>query len=106
MPRPKKRRQIGRTPAQRMYKPAGIPLDQLERVRLLEEELEALRLSDLFGMTHIEAAAQMNISRSTFQRLLAHAHYQIALALVNGYALHISGGTFDIHEAQMLPDTA
>ncbi|MBN1667652.1 MAG: DUF134 domain-containing protein, partial [Anaerolineales bacterium] len=32
---------------------------------------------------------QMGVSRSTFQRILAHARRQIALSLVSGYALRI-----------------
>lgn len=98
MPRPKKRRRIGRKPEQLVYKPAGIPLEQLERVRLLQEELEALRLSDMLGLAQSEAAASMAVSRSTFQRLLEHAHHQVALALVEGRAIHVSGGTFDVQD--------
>jgi uncharacterized protein len=100
MPRPKKRRRIGRKPEQLIYKPAGIPLEQLGRVRLLQEELEALRLSDLLGLTQLEAAASMNVSRSTFQRLLEHARHQVALAFVEGRAIQVSGGTFDVNEQQ------
>lgn len=95
MPRPRKRRRIagppGRGPAPAVYKPAGVPLDGLCRVTLLAEELEALRLADLEDLTQEEAAAAMAISRSTFQRLLAQAHRQVAQALVRGCALVIGG---------------
>jgi rRNA maturation endonuclease Nob1 len=40
------------------------------------------------------------VSRSTFQRVLAEARRKVALALVEGAALQIEGGTFrvaDVH---------
>ena len=91
MPRPRKRRNLGRLPRPAIYKPAGIPLDSLNQVRLLQEELEALRLADLQALTQVEAAQQMGISRSTFQRILSRAHRQVALALCEGNALQIVG---------------
>jgi predicted DNA-binding protein (UPF0251 family) len=74
-----------------IYKPAGVPLESLRKVRLLQEELEALRLADLEGHPQAEAAAQMGISRSTFQRILARARRQVAMALVEGQALSVEG---------------
>jgi uncharacterized protein len=91
MPRPRKRRVLSRSSRPAIYKPAGIPLDGLNQVRLLQEELEALRLADLEAQTQVEAAHQMGISRSTFQRILSRAHRQVALALCEGYALQIVG---------------
>ncbi len=91
MPRPRKHRRLVRLPRPAIYKPAGIPLDHLQQVLLLEEELEALRMSDLEGLTQAEAADQMKVSRSTFQRILEHARRQVAQALVEGQALQIQG---------------
>ncbi|HEX9029516.1 MAG TPA: DUF134 domain-containing protein [Anaerolineales bacterium] len=91
MPRPRKHRRLARTPRAAIYKPAGIPLDGLRRVLLLSEELEALRLADLVGLSQVEAAGQMGVSRSTFQRILTKAHQQVALALVEGQALQVEG---------------
>jgi predicted DNA-binding protein (UPF0251 family) len=98
--RPRKRRVLRRIPRPAIYKPAGVPLDTLARVRLLQEELEALRLADLKGLTQAEAAEHMEVSRSTFQRILSHARQQVAEALVEGSALHIEGGTFDVEPPQ------
>ncbi|HWQ83020.1 MAG TPA: DUF134 domain-containing protein, partial [Anaerolineales bacterium] len=91
MPRPRKRRRVARLPRPDalIYKPAGIPLERLSRVSLLAEELEALRLADLEGMDQVQAAERMAISRSTFQRILARARRQVALALVEGNALEV-----------------
>jgi predicted DNA-binding protein (UPF0251 family) len=96
VPRPRKRRILDRPPRAAIYKPAGVPLDGLRRVTLLQEELEALRLADLEGLTQVQAAGHMGISRSTFQRILTQARRQVALALVEGHALQIEGGTFQV----------
>jgi predicted DNA-binding protein (UPF0251 family) len=96
VPRPRKRRILERTPRAAVYKPAGIPLDALHSILLLQEELEALRLADLNGLTQAKAATQMGISRSTFQRIVARARHQVARAMVEGHALQIEGGTFQV----------
>jgi predicted DNA-binding protein (UPF0251 family) len=96
VPRPRKRRLLDRMPRAAIYKPAGVPLDRLRRVTLLQEELEALRLADLEGLTQHEAADRMGVSRSTFQRIVARARRQVALALAGGHALQIEGGTFQV----------
>jgi predicted DNA-binding protein (UPF0251 family) len=96
VPRPRKRRRLARPPRPAVYKPAGVPLDDLRRIRLLHEELEALRLADLEGLSQAEAAGQMGISRSTFQRIVTRARCQVVRALVGGHALAIEGGTFEI----------
>ncbi len=96
MPRPRKRRTVSRIPDKTIYKPAGVPLNDLNIVKLLHEELEALRLADLEGLTQAEAAACMGVSRSTFQRMVTRARRQVALALTEGYALRVEGGTFEV----------
>ena len=96
MPRPRKKRILSRTPRAAVYKPAGVPLDQLPQISLLQEELEALRLADLEGLTQAQAAEEMGVSRSTFQRVLAQARRRVAQALVQGLALQIEGGTFEV----------
>jgi len=96
MPRPRKRRRLSRQPSPAIYKPAGVPLDGLRQVVLVPEELEALRLADLEGLSQEEGAIQMGISRSTFQRTLDRAHRQVALALVEGQALYLEGNQLEI----------
>ena len=96
MPRPRKKRILSRLPRAAVYKPAGVPLDQLRQVSLLQEELEALRLADLEGLTQAQAAEEMGVSRSTFQRVVAQARRRVAQALVQGHALQIEGGTFEV----------
>jgi predicted DNA-binding protein (UPF0251 family) len=96
MPRPRKHRQLMHAPRPAIFKPVGVPLKSLNSTTLLHEELEALRLADLEGRYQEEAAEQMGISRSTFQRVVTEARRKIAQALVEGTALHIEGGTFRV----------
>jgi predicted DNA-binding protein (UPF0251 family) len=96
VPRPRKRRALAQAPHPAIYKPAGVPLESLCCVSLLCEELEALRLADLEGLTQAEAAGRMGVSRSTFQRIVTQARRQVAAALIDGQALQIEGGTFDV----------
>ena len=76
------------------FKPQGIPLRLLEHAVITVDELEALRLSDLLGMSHEEAAKQLKVSRPTVTRMLARAHQAIADALVHGKAIRIEGGDY------------
>lgn len=74
------------------YKPAGIPLRDLEEVVIGLDEFEALRLADLEGRYHEQAAQAMNISRQTFGRLIDDAHRKVAEALTGGKAIRLEGG--------------
>ena len=53
------------------------------------EELEALRLKNVKNLDQNECAQKMNISQSTFQRILSEAYKKISDALVNGKAIKI-----------------
>lgn len=92
MPRPPKPRWCQGPPPQRVFKPAGAPLGGLPQVPLGLDELEALRLCDLLGLSQEEAGVKMGVSRGTVQRLLASARAKVADALVNGKALVLEGG--------------
>ena len=96
MSRPPKCRRVGFLPGVTYFKPAGIPLRDLEEVRLSVEEAEAIRLKDLEGLEQEEGAEKMNVSRPTFQRVLASARLKMADALLNGKAIRIEGGNFEM----------
>jgi predicted DNA-binding protein (UPF0251 family) len=87
------------------YKPRGVPLAVLLHIALTVDELEAIRLADLEGLYQEQAAEKMNISRQTFGRIIESAHKKIADALVNGKALAIEGGSYEIDPrlAQAIP---
>jgi predicted DNA-binding protein (UPF0251 family) len=96
MPRPSKCRRVAFLPNVTYFKPAGIPLRTLEEIRLSIEEAEAIRLKDLEGLEQEQGAGKMNISRPTFQRVLASARTKIADALLHGKAIRIEGGNFEM----------
>jgi RNA polymerase sigma factor (sigma-70 family) len=64
-----------------------MPMGVLEKIPLAEDELEALRLCDLQGMTQEEAGRHMGVSRGTVQRTVKSARSKVARALVDGAAL-------------------
>jgi len=96
MPRPTKWRRVGFLPEITFFKPAGIPLHALEEVILSVEELEAIRLKDLEGLEQEDCAQKMQISRPTFHRILGAARKKLADALLNGKAIRIEGGNFEM----------
>lgn len=96
MPRPRKHRRLKHEFQPAIYKPVGLPLDTLERTTLLDEELEALRLADLEGRYQQDAAKQMAVSRSTFQRIVTEARRKVAHALIEGTALQIESVTIRV----------
>lgn len=96
MPRPLKCRRVAFMPDVDFFKPAGVPMRDLEEVRLTVEEAEAMRLKELEGLGQQAAAEKMNVSRPTFQRILASARRKMAEALLNGRAIRIEGGNFRV----------
>lgn len=94
MPRPPIRRYVEHLPHITHFKPAGVPLRQLEEVELTVDELEALRLKDLEGLEQEEAAERMGVARTTFRRVLVSARSKVTEALVHGKAIRIQGGPF------------
>jgi len=75
-----------------VFKPSGVPGRQLGEVELGLDEFEAIRLADLEGLYHDEAAKDMGVSRATFGRMVEAARHKVAEALVNGKMLVIKGG--------------
>ncbi len=89
-------RRVASIPEVTYFKPAGIPARILEEVCLSVEEAEAIRLKDLEGLEQEECAQRMNISRPTFHRVLESARNKLADALLNGKAIRIEGGNFEM----------
>lgn len=92
MTRPHNTRKICHLPETVCFKPAGMPIQDLEIIEMRMDELEALRLKDLVGTDQEEAAKQMGVSQPTFHRLISSAHLKVADALINGKVLIIEGG--------------
>ncbi len=86
-PRFKKPRQCGCRFRGKAFKPTGVPMSEIEKITLHQDELEALKLCDLDGLTQEEAGESMGISRGTVQRILAVARRKVASALSECKAL-------------------
>lgn len=100
MPRPPKCRRVEHIPQFTFFKPAGIPLRQLQEVSLNVEEVEAIRLKDLGNLKQEACAQKMQISRPTFCRILESARAKLAEALVTGKAIKIEGGNFKLAQRE------
>ncbi|MFW5972304.1 MAG: DUF134 domain-containing protein [Bacillota bacterium] len=103
MARPTKERRIEYIPEIKYFKPAGIPMKDIEEECLTMEEVEAIRLKDLEGLNQEEGAAKMNVSRPTFQRILTEAHRKIAKSLIKGKAIRFQGGDYKLAEDYHCP---
>ncbi|HKK90201.1 MAG TPA: DUF134 domain-containing protein [Desulfobacteraceae bacterium] len=96
MVRPVINRKVGYKPEVNYFKPRGIPMTELIEVVLTVDEREAVRLADLEGMSHDEGGRQMGVSRATFGRILKNARNTIADAVINGKAIDVQGGHYEM----------
>ena len=94
MPRPVKCRRVNFFPAQTHFKPSGKKKCETKEIILKIEELEAMRLKDNEGYNQEKCAKEMEVSRQTFQNIIESARKKVATALINGYAINISGGDY------------
>ncbi|MDO9695060.1 MAG: DUF134 domain-containing protein [Candidatus Latescibacteria bacterium] len=90
MPRPCKQRCCRRYDADRVYKPRGVLMHELNTTRLALDQFEALRLCDLEGLDQTAAGARMGVSRGTVQRLLKSARRELVAAILHGDALLVA----------------
>lgn len=88
MARPRSHYRIGYCPRFKNFRPQGCGV--VECLEISRGEAEALRLKNLKGLSQTAAAAKMNISQSTFQRLLASAYQKVSEALILGRPLMIA----------------
>lgn len=105
MVRPRLQRRVSGEFNTTFFKPAGIPVRELDTISLTFDELEAIRLTDLEELYQADAATQMNISRQTLGNIVQSAHKKIAEALIKGKAIRIEGGTIEyMHKLYHCPD--
>ncbi|ENN96091.1 hypothetical protein J422_04458 [Methanocaldococcus villosus KIN24-T80] len=91
-------RYISELPKFKIFKPAGKPLENLEKVKINIDELEAIRLVDYLDYTQEEAAKLMGISRRVLWNLLTEGRKKVADAIINGKALIIEENNYIIRE--------
>jgi len=87
--RRRQRRNLQFNYSEYFYKPAGVPLRQLDETIVSDEELEALRLQYLTKLEQRKAAKKMGISQSQFQRDVTKAIEKITRGLIEGHAISV-----------------
>lgn len=87
MTRPRRPCRIQFCPKVRVFMPNGAKCKGC--IELSAEEVEALRLKHVKGMEQTRAAKEMNISQSTFQRILSSAARKISEGIVYGRMIKI-----------------
>jgi predicted DNA-binding protein (UPF0251 family) len=93
MPRPQFNRIVHEPPIYTHFKPAGAGGQDMKQIVLTLDEFEAFRLADQLGYSHARAAEEMEISRSTFSRLIQKARKKVADFIILGSVLSIDGGS-------------
>lgn len=96
MARPQKSRIVACDPGASYFKPRGVPLRDVEEVRLTIDQMEAIRLADLEGLSQEEAGRKMGVSRATFGRIVQRARRTVAEAIVHGKAILLEGGNYEV----------
>ncbi len=104
MPRPKQCRCVAALPGVTCFRPEGISPEETEEACLQLDEMEALRLADMEGLSASDAALFMGVSRHTFGRILARARRIAATVLCRGQALRIEGGPCTLSRPAPLRD--
>ncbi len=95
MGRCKQIRKVESTPGAAGFRPFGRDCKKGNRVELLLDEYETVRLLDYEGKQQAEAAELMSVSRPTLTRIYMEARRKMATALVEGRPLCITGGNTD-----------
>ncbi|MFH1964445.1 MAG: DUF134 domain-containing protein [Acidobacteriota bacterium] len=98
MSRPTKEKKIGCHPGRRVFRPAGVPIRKSEIIRISLEEFEAIRLADVEGLRHEEAAEKMGTSRPTLNRILNSARKKVGTALTESRPLVVEGGNVSVED--------
>ena len=98
MPRPRKWRKVCSLPDSRKFGPLDFNADEQNRVVMMVDEYETIRLIDLEGFTQEECAKQMNVARTTVQGIYVEARKKLAESLVNNKVLVIEGGEYQLCE--------
>ena len=92
MPRPKKCRRVCALPGDAGFSP--LEGKDTEPVVLAVEEYEVIRLIDHLGCTQEEAAARMEVARTTVQAIYDDARRKLAAALVGRRGVRVDGGQY------------
>lgn len=95
MPRPRKCRKVCQMPMTQEFRPVGEPACE-KMVVLTVDEYEAIRLIDRQGFSQEECSSYMQVARTTVQMIYNSARKKLADALVDGLAIRIEGGDYQL----------
>ncbi len=98
MPGFKKKRCCRILDEEKVFKPIGIQMRELEVADIPLDEFEAIRLCDFEEKNQIEASEIMGISRGTVQRLLQSGRKKIVDALLNTKVINIKNNYKEMRE--------
>ncbi len=98
MSRPVRNRKICNPPPMAGFKPFGMPLCEIESVKLHYDEYESIKLVDHEGLSQDDAAEKMDVSRPTLTRIHNMALKKIAKAFVECLAIEIEGGNVEFEK--------
>lgn len=96
MPRPRKCRKVCSLPEKNVFVPLNSSIFNNEMIIMSVEEYETIRLIDFEGFTQEECAEQMSVARTTIQRIYNEARKKVAKFLIEGCALKIEGGDYQL----------
>jgi predicted DNA-binding protein (UPF0251 family) len=92
MARPRQISRVQIPPRVRGFIPVGYYKDQSTPIQMYIEEYESIRLLDYEGLSQLEAASLMQVSRPTLTRIYERARKKIARALTEALQIVIEGG--------------
>ena len=99
MARPFKRRHICCLPECQSFRSCD-KRENDSQIVMTVDEYECIRLMDYEHMTQEECAKRMKVARTTVQSIYETARYKLAAFLVDGSPLLISGGHYEVCEAE------
>lgn len=89
---------VEREPICHKFIPETKEAENERKIIVYVEELEAIRLKDLYKLDQLACANRMKISRGTFQRILQSGRQKIATALIHGKTIVIQGEHYRLKE--------
>ncbi len=94
MPRPRKFRRVCCAPLISQFGPLDHRITD-EVIIMKIDEYETIRLIDVENMTQEECAIQMNVARTSVQRIYNDARKKMGASLVLGHKIIIEGGNVE-----------
>jgi predicted DNA-binding protein (UPF0251 family) len=98
MSRPVRNRKMINPPTMAGFKPFGMPLSDIEAIKIQYDEYESINLVNYQDLPQELAAEKMGVSRPTFTRVYNRALKKIAIAFIECKAIEIEGGKVEFEK--------